>query len=485
MKRIYKIAIFTFASLLIIGCSEEFLEVDSREIIEAEDRDENFTPEDFVTGVYGMFTEFDYAFAYLGITEIISDNADKGSAPTDTGTDKQLLDDLQFTSTVPSVETMWEHWYKTIGRANYAIAFAEQEGGTNSDRLIAETKFLRAYTYFFLVRGFGGVTIQGEVEFVGDEPIIDPEVDLSTRNTEEEVYAYIEQDLIDAINVLPSKSEYATNDLGRATSGAAQALLSKVYLYQEEWSAAVEQANAVISSGEYSLEPNYEDVWREYSENGVESIFEIQARGEPIAHGVNQYSQTQGPRSDGVINGWGFNTPSENLVEAFDAEGDEIRKNATIIFAGETLWDGTEISSSAENPRYNEKAYSSANLGAGDGDKNIRVLRYAEILLIKAEAEAQLGNIAAAEDALNEVRQRVDLDPVTGLAQQELIEKIWNERRLELAFEHDRWFDITRTGEAPEAMAEHGKDFQDRHYLFPIPATQINQTPEMEQNPGW
>lgn len=484
MKRIYKIAVFTFTSLFILGCSEDFLEVDSRENIEAEDRDENFSPEDFVTGVYGQFTDFNYAFSYLGITEIISDNADKGSAPTDTGTDKHLLDDLEFTSTAPSVSNMWEHWYKTIGRANYAIAYAEEEGGPDTGRLIAEAKFLRAYTYFFLVRGFGGVTIQGEVEFVDGEPIIDPDVDLSARNTQEEVYTYIEQDLMDAISVLPAKSEYPPQDLGRATRGAAQALLSKVHLYQEEWSEALEQANAVISSGEYGLEPNYEDVWREYSENGIESIFEIQGRGEPIVHGVQQYSTTQGARGTSGW-GWGFNTPSESLVEAFDAEGDSIRKDATIIFAGETLWDGREVSSSVENPRYNEKAYSSANAGDGDGDKNIRVLRYAEILLIKAEAEAQLGNLAAAMDALNEVRERVDLDPVSGLGQQELLEKIWNERRLELAFEHDRWFDLTRTGQAPEAMAAHGKDFQERHYLFPIPENQRIQTPGMEQNPGW
>ncbi|APS37494.1 Starch-binding associating with outer membrane [Salegentibacter agarivorans] len=484
MKRIYKIAVFTFTSLFILGCSEDFLEVDSRENIEAEDRDENFSPEDFVTGVYGQFTDFNYAFSYLGITEIISDNADKGSAPTDTGTDKHLLDDLEFTSTAPSVSNMWEHWYKTIGRANYAIAYAEEEGGPDTGRLIAEAKFLRAYTYFFLVRGFGGVTIQGEVEFVDGEPIIDPDVDLSARNTQEEVYTYIEQDLMDAISVLPAKSEYPPQDLGRATRGAAQALLSKVHLYQEEWSEALEQANAVISSGEYGLEPNYEDVWREYSENGIESIFEIQGRGEPIVHGVQQYSTTQGARGTSGW-GWGFNTPSESLVDAFDAEGDSIRKDATIIFAGETLWDGREVSSSVENPRYNEKAYSSANAGDGDGDKNIRVLRYAEILLIKAEAEAQLGNLAAAMDALNEVRERVDLDPVSGLGQQELLEKIWNERRLELAFEHDRWFDLTRTGQAPEAMAAHGKDFQERHYLFPIPENQRIQTPGMEQNPGW
>jgi hypothetical protein len=113
------------------------------------------------------------------------------------------------------------------------------------------------------------------------------------------------------------------------------------------------------------------------------------------------------------------------------------------------------------------------------------MLRYAEVLLIKAEAEAQLGNTAAAEAALNQVRTRVDLDAVSGLGQQELIEKIWTERRLELAFEHDRWFDLVRTRQAPEAMAADGKSFQERHYLFPIPENQLIQTPEMEQNPGW
>ncbi|MDT0678028.1 RagB/SusD family nutrient uptake outer membrane protein [Autumnicola musiva] len=485
IKYYYRLAILGIISIVAIGCSEDFLDVDSRENITAEDRDENFTPEDFVTGVYGMFTEWPYAFSYLALTEIVSDNADKGANAGSTGTDKHFFDELNYTSTAPSLEAMWEHWYKTIGRANYAIAFAQQEGGPNTERLIAEAKFLRAYTYFFLVRSFGDVTIQGEVEFIDGEEVVDPEVDLSERNSQEEVYAYIEQDLMDAISVLPVKSEYAANNLGRATRGAARAMLAKVQLYQENWTAALENANAVINSGEYGLEPNYEDIWREYSENGVESIFEIQARGEAIAHGVQQYSQTQAPRSDGIINGWGFNVPSENLVEAFDEEGDEIRKNATIIFRGETLWDGLEVSTAAANPMYNEKAYSSSNLAASDGDKNIRVLRYAEILLIKAEAEAQLGNLQAGMDALNEVRDRVDLEPVSGLGQQELIEKIWNERRLELAFEHDRWFDLIRTGQAPEAMAEAGKEFEERHWLFPIPNNQLIQTPGMEQNPGW
>ena len=485
MKSIKYISLFLMATLFLLSCSDDFLEVDARENIAAEDTEENITSTQFVNGVYGMFTDWPYAFAYLGITEIISDNAIKGSSPTDTGGDKNLLDELTFTSTASSISEMWEHWYKTIGRANYAIAYTQETGGQNQERLIAEAKFLRALTYFYLVRAFGPVTIQGEVSYVDGEAVVDPDVDLSHRNSVEEVYTYIEQDLTDAIATLPEKSAYPTQDLGRATKGAARALLAKVHLYQEDYTQALEYADAVINSGEYGLEADYAEIWREYTENGVESIFEIQARGEAIAHGVQQYSETQGARGSGGW-GWGFNVPSEDLVAAFEAAGDQVRMDATIIFAGETLWDGREVSPSVENPRYNEKAYSSANAGAADGDKNIRVLRLAEIYLIQAEAANELGQTQVAEQALNTVRERVGLAPVTGLSQEAMRQQIWDERRLELAFEHDRWFDLVRTGQAEQVMQALGLPFDpSRHYLFPIPENQLIQTPEMEQNPGW
>ena len=484
MKPIKHISLLLIIIFGLWSCSDDFLEVDSRQNIAAEDTEENITSAQFVNGVYGMFTDWPYAFAYLGITEIISDNAIKGSSPTDPGGDKNLLDELTYTSTATSISEMWEHWYKTIGRANYAIAYIQETADENQERLIGEAKFLRALTYFYLVRGFGGVTLQGEVSFVEGEAVVDPEVDLSQRNSAEEVYAYIEKDLTDAIAALPVKSAYPAQDLGRATKGAARTLLSKVYLYQEEFDQALELADAVINSGEYGLEADYAEIWREYTENGVESIFEIQARGQAIAHGVHQYSETQGARGSGGW-GWGFNVPSQDLVDAYQAAGDEVRMNATIIFAGETLWDGREVSPSVENPRYNEKAYSSANEGAADGDKNIRVLRLAEIYLIRAEAANELGQTQAAQEALNRVRERVQLDPVSGLSQEALREQIWEERRLELAFEHDRWFDLIRTGQAAEVMQALGLPFDSRHELFPIPEDQLIQTPEMEQNPGW
>lgn len=471
MKKQYKkLACLLFATAVLAGCSEDFLEVPSREdqlVGEA-------TPDELVIGIYGQLTEWDYAFSYLGITEILSDNADKGSSPSDTGGDKQELDQLLFTSSSGSFGAMWANWYKAIGRSTIAIELTETYEGITEEhrsRLIGEAEFLRAYNYFFLVRGWGDVPLQ--------------HISLVDRVPKAEVYAYIEADLLDAINRLPEKSEYAPDDLGRATKGAAQALLSKVYLYQQKWQQAYDMAQTVINSGEYGLEADYAVLWRASSENGIESIFEVQARGESIAHGVQQYSETQGARGTSGW-GWGFNTPSQNLLDAFNAEGDVIRRDATIIFAGETLFDGREVSASVENPMYNEKAYSSANAGAGDGDKNIRVLRLAEIYLIAAEAANELGNTGEALTNLNIVRDRVDLDLLSGISGDALRQAIWKERRLELAFEHDRWFDLVRTGQAEAAMEANGKTFiVGTHELFPIPYNQIIQTPEIQQNPGY
>lgn len=461
--------------LMIMGCDDNtFLDVDSQETVEAEDSEDVYTPEMYVNGVYGMFTDWDYAFSYLGITEIISDNADKGSSTSDTGTDKDLLDGLTYTSSASSIEAMWENWYKSIGRATQAIEYTEEYGLTDEDykdRLIGEAKFLRALNYFYLVRGWGGVPIQS--------------VDLEERASVSEVYDYIETDLLDAIETLPLKSAYDDDDLGRATKGAAQALLAKVYLYQEEWQNAYDYATEVLNSGEYSLESDYAVLWRESSENGDESIFEFQARGESTAHGIQQYSQTQGARGTTGW-GWGFNVPSDDLYNDFLEEGDSIRMNATIIFAGETLWDDRYVSDAVDNPMYNEKAYSSAGAGASDTDKNIRYLRLGEIYLILAESANELGKTSEALTALNIIRERVSLDDVTTSDQDGLREAIWHERRLELAFEHDRWCDLNRTGEAAEVMQALDKPFVvGQHELLPIPSAQLLETPGMEQNPGW
>lgn len=469
------IAVLLTSGFVLQSCKDNsFLDVPSKERVEAEDSETVNTPEQFVNGIYGMFTDWDYAFSFLGVTEIISDNADKGSSSTDAGGDKLLLDNLTYTSTAGSFLSMWKRWYKSIGRASQAIDYTEKYGLTDEaykNRLIGEARFLRALNYFYLVRGWGDVPIQDR--------------DLIKREPASEVYAYIEADLQFAIDNLPIKSAYAAKDLGRATKGAAQGLLSKVYLYQSKWQQAADLAKTVINSGGYSLETDYAKIWRLEGENGSESLFEWQARGSSIAHGIQQYSQVQAPRGGAVNLGWGFNIPSQNLLDAFNAEKDNIRRDATIIFRGETLYDGRLIDNGVENPMYNEKAYSSANGGAGDTDKNVRYLRLGEIYLILAEASNELGNSNEALNALNTVRKRVKLAEVTTTDQAQLRQLIWKERRLELAFEHDRWFDLIRTKQAKTAMAADGKTFQDKMLLFPIPEDQRIQIPEMPQNSGW
>ena len=474
MKRNVLHTILTSVSILAFtSCAEDFLDVPSKEIIEAEHSEENATPEQMINGIYGMFTDWNYGFSYLGITEIISDNADKGSSASDNGGDKDVLDNLTYTATAGSFSSMWQHWYKSVGRATLAIEFTENYGLTDEslkNRYIAEARFLRALNYFFLVRGWGDVPIQ--------------EQDLIARVPQVDVYNYIENDLKFAIENLPEKTAYASKDLGRATKGAAQGLLSKVYLYQQKWQEALDLSQQLLNSGIYQLEPDYATIWRETTENGPESLFEFQARGESIALGVKQYSQTQGPRGGTAAIGWGFNTPTENLLNAFNTENDEIRRDATIIFRNEVMYDGREIGAS-ENAMYNEKAYSSKNAGADHTDKNIRYLRLGEIYLIASEAANEIGNSSLALQYLNTIRSRVKLPAVTATDKEQLRQLIWKERRLELAFEHDRWFDLVRTKQAATAMKENGKNFQDKMYLFPVPDKQLLQTPEMPQNNGW
>jgi hypothetical protein len=471
MKKLY-IGIVFIALLFAYGCSD-FLDVDSQEKVETGDSEEVYEPVQFVNAAYGMFTDWDYAFSYLALTEIISDNADKGSSPSDGGGGKDLADNLTYTSTAGDFQAMWSRWYKSIGRASQAIEYArnyEMADEAYRNRLIGEAKFLRAVNYFFLVRGWGDIPVQ--------------EKDLTVRVSKEDVYAYIEQDLKDAMSSLPAK--YDDANIGRATKGAAQGLLSKVYLYQGKWQEAYDNANAVITSSEYGygLMPDYRDIWKVTGENKEESLFEFQARGESPAHGIQQYSQTQGARGETGW-GWGFNTPSENLLQAFEAEGDAIRKEATIMFRNSTLYDGRVIGNT-ENPMYNMKAYSSANLGDADGDKNIRYLRLGEIYLIRAEAANELGNTTGALADLNKIRNRVELADVTTTNKDELRKAIWHERRLELAFEHDRWFDLIRTGEAESAMKADGKPFvKGKHELFPIPNQQLIEIPGLGQNPNW
>jgi starch-binding outer membrane protein, SusD/RagB family len=446
----------------------------------------------FVNACYSQLTDWQVSvFSWTGVSSITSDDADKGSDPGDLGADKDQMDNLTYGPTSLSPAEVWAGNYIGVGRCNQAIEnipkFSIDQG--LKDRLIGEAKFLRALYYFTLVRCYGGVP---KIDRVFSADSIEQVTAAYTRATKDEVYDFIIADLTDAAAKLPLKSAYSSADLGRATKGSAQGLLAKVQMYRKNWTLALAQADAVIGSNLYSLEPNYGVIWRQSSENGRESLFEIQGQDGNEGWGIGGYFVHQGARGTSVTGGyggWGFNTPTADLEAAY--EGGDIRKNLTIYKPGQTLWDGAVVGSPASNPRYNYKAYVSQSQEVNYDDwwsgKNIRVLRYADILLIKAEAANELGQTAVAQASLNLVRNRAGLANTTAATQTDLRTAIWKERRVELAMEHDRFFDLVRQGRAGTVMRAHGKNFVDgKHEVFPIPLQQILISQgRLTQNPGY
>ncbi len=449
--------------------------------------------EKFVNSCYNWTIQWgQHVFSWIGMSSITSDDADKGSDPGDLGADKDQMDALSYTPTSLSVLEVWEANYTGIGRCNQAVDNIPKfiDAGLDADlanRLVGEAKFLRAYFYFNLVRCYGDIPKIARV-YKGEEAA--QIYDDYSNNPKAEIYALIEEDLLDAISKLPLKSQYAAKDLGRATKGAAQGLLAKVYLYQSKWNECLSACNDVITSGEYDLEPDFSLIFRQSHEHGMESLFEVEGQNGAEGWGIGGYFVTQGARGEvtGGFNGWGFNTPTDDLEAAFE-DGDE-RKAATIYYVGQTLWDGAVVES-ASNPKYNYKAYVSqsqeANYDSWSSGKNLRILRYGEILLMKAEAANELGNSGDAIEALNQIRNRAGLDNTTASTQSDLREAIRRERRMEMAMEHDRFFDLVRTGRAGTVLRAHGKNFVDgKHELFPIPQKHIDLSAgKLKQNPGY
>ena len=447
--------------------------------------------EKFVNSCYNWTTQWgQHVFSWIGMSSITSDDADKGSDPGDLGADKDQMDALSYTPTSLSVLEVWEANYTGIGRCNQAIDNVQKFEGLDAalaSRLVGEAKFLRAYYYFNLIRCYGSVPKIARV-YSGEEA---GQIYDDYSNTPiEELYALLEEDLKDAATKLPEKSAYETKDLGRATKGAALALLAKVYLYEKKWGECLAACNDVINSGEYGLEPDYALIWRQSKENGIESIFEVQAQNGAEGWAIGGYFVTQGARGDvsGGFNGWGFNTPTDDLEAAYEA-GD-VRKAATIYSVGQTLWDGAVLNT-ASNPKYNYKAYSSQtqedNYDSWWSGKNIRILRFGEVLLMKAEAANELGNTGDAVSALNQLRSRAGLAATTASSQGDLRNAIYQERRVEMAMEHDRFFDLVRTGRAGQVLRAHGKNFVDgKHEVFPIPQKHIDlSNGKLKQNNGY
>ncbi len=480
------ILILTIVALALFGCGEDFLNQKPQGQLTAANY---FTEPDHAVwatnATYEQLRNYDvHVFSYLALTDILSDDADKGSTPSD-GDFLIALDNFTFDPGNIAFDVVWQGYYRGINRANVALENIPNIEMDNAlqERLLAENKFLRAYFYFNLVRWYGPlpvITRPLEREEYGQ-----------VRQPEEAVYAQIIQDLEEAAMVLPV--QYTAVNRGRITKGAANGMLAKVYLTRRNFTEAARVAEVVINSGRYSLLPSYSQIFTEAGENSSESLFEVQSAAFETGGGATQFNEVQGVRGTPNL-GWGFNRPSDNLVASYEP-GDP-RREATILYPGEVLPDGSAIvedNPNIFNERYNQKAFVSTHPGGnGNGPGNIRILRYADVLLIAAEALNELGQTEQALTYLNMIRKRARgqsqsiLRDITVTDRDELRGLIWRERRSELAMEQQRWFDITRQMRAGEVMRAAGKMFVDgKHELLPIPQSEIDISGTLNQNPGY
>jgi hypothetical protein len=474
---------------LLLACEQPFLE---KKPLGQLTSDNFFTkPEHAVwatNAIYNHLRTWDvHVFNYIGMTDIVSDDADKGSTPNDANFLTEL-DNFSFDAGHLSIGGVWGGYYQGIYRANLVITRVPEIEMDEDlrERLIGEAKFWRAYFYFKLVRWFGDIPLI-------TRPLANDEYE-QTRNTTEEVYTQIEQDLVDAAAVLPERSQYGAEDLGRVTSGAAKGLLAKVFLFQNDFVNAANYALEVINSGEYALYPNYQKIFTREGENSSESLFEVQAAALETGGGGSQFNEVQGVRGTPNL-GWGFNRPSDDLVAAY--EPSDPRREATVLYVGEVLPDGSQVvedNPNIFNERYNQKAWVEPHPGGnGNGPGNIRLLRYADVLLMAAEALNENGQTAEARVYLNQVRARARggnpfiLPDITEEDKDALRALIWKERRVELAMEQHRWFDLQRQGRAEAVMTALGKPYVvGKHELFPLPQAEIDlSNGALTQNQGY
>jgi len=357
------------------------------------------------------------------------------------------------------------------------------------NRVLGEAYFLRAHYYFILVRFFGDVPLTLKPVEPGDDlrPFRTPKAD---------VYKQIISDLNQAITLLPPKEQYSGNDVGRASKGSAAGMLAKVYLTLGDWQKVVDLCDQVKNLG-YSLNANYGDNFNSSTENSKESLFEIQYVGDAgmgFWDNENQASWLStftGPRgSDLVAGGWGWNQPTQEFINSY--ETGDLRKDVTVFYDGCPKFDGKDYKKPWSMTGFNLRKFLvplSAVPSYDNSPLNFPVLRYADVLLMKAEALNELGRTTEAAAPLNEVRARAGLGNVTGLAKDAFRAKVLNERRIELAFEGQRWFDLIRINNGQygiDFLKSIGKsNMSSKFLLFPVPQKERDANPNLTQNTGY
>lgn len=448
----------------------------------------NFTPANFYknaddakAAVNSVYDPMNTAEMYNQVMWIIQDQAtddsEWGGGRSTANQAKNDLDKYTFTPATSTFLSVWSTIYRGINRANTVL---ERVPGITMDtelqtRLLAETKFMRGFYYFTLVRLFGGVPLLlKETTSLNNLQV--------SRATVEEVYAQVIKDFSEAEAVLPLT--YTGADKGRATKGAATAFLAKVYLTREDWGNAALKAKQVMDSGVYDLWANYSDAFLIANKNGKEAVFEVQALG----GGFNEGSFMQGymrPNFDRVNNiaGFGDDPVTKNLYDTYTAADKRRDVNIRLYSATST----PAAPASVDYPAYVYKYLDPSATANGEGSNNYPIIRYPDVLLMYAEAlnEQSAGN-AEAFSAINKIRIRAGLAVLPStLSQADFRDAVLLERRLELAFEGHRWYDLVRTKRLVSAMKAQNPTIvvTDKNYLFPIPQTERDANPNLTQNP--
>ena len=476
-----------FATIVSLPSCEKFLSVDPPYAQDAE----NFfqTPEDFDRALTGAYDLLQSSFISLWIGEIASDNAIAGGESVNDSKGLHDIDNMTHGGVNAELRSVFRWNYTGITRVNYILEHQNNIDFVGKAHILAEAKFLRAYYYFELVKFFG------DVPLIIDKRIGIEEARAIARSPKAEVYAQIEADLLAAAAVLNSVAAQK----GRATKGAAKALLGKVYLYQNKFTEAAAIFEEIIDSGQYSLYQDYSQLFSVAAEGNPETIFDIEYTGlEGGSYGCliclegNAAVGFQGIRQyTGPVYGDGnsYNLPTAELYAAFSPI--DPRRGATVLDieafiaaqanpASITYAIGAGGHTGYYNNKYIKKQ---GEIGLPDNDLtspvNYRVLRYADVLLMAAEANYQIGNASRATALVNQIRQRAGIPG----ASVNSIEKVYLERRLELSGEGLRFFDLVRTGQAAQYIPGF---VTGKHELFPIPQVEIDLAGgNWSQNPGY
>ena len=493
---------FTLVALVLLtlglySCTDKFLDEEENYLIDSEGY---FNSEDdYYMALVGAYDLLQATYVNNLLGEIASDNTLCGGESATDVVGFQQIDDMTHTPVNANLRDIWNWMFAGVKRTNYFLEFQNNIDFDGRVQMVAEVRFLRAYFHFELVKWFGGIPVKdyanaleggGKRFSPGDETSI-------PRYSVEEVYALIESDLIFAANNL----DYTAPQVGRVTKGAAQALLGKAYLYQDKFSDAATVLGNLIDNGPYQLVDDYSEIFENDGENGVESVFEVQySDGEGAGFDCLQCSEGNvavgfmgirnhtGPTYD---SGYSFNVPTQEAFDNFD--NDDTRKDVSILdivaWAEET--EATYVEGYEHTGFYNRK-YLPRKGDQNIGDQNLtnpnnyRAIRYADVLLMAAEANNR-GNLdeTKALAYLNQVRERAFGDSIhnssaTGAA---LTDAILDERRHELLGEGHRFFDLVRTGRAAQAIDGF---VAGKHELFPIPFQEIQfSAGNWDQNPNY